>query len=78
MSTPATIYAEDLRDRPTLAVGQADNLKIDTGETRYWLCRCGIADGMPVDDVVTVERLIDGRWETVLTYDGNTGELVDA
>jgi CDGSH-type Zn-finger protein len=70
MTGPARITADDLRDRPTLATGQADSLKIDTGQTRYWLCRCGIADGMPYDDQVTVERLIDGRWETVDTYPG--------
>lgn len=70
----AEISAQDLADRPTLSVGQADNLKIDTGETRYWLCRCGIADGMEWENTVTIERLIDGRWETVHTYDGGEVE----
>lgn len=67
----ARISAADLADKPTLAVGQADNLKIDTGQTRYWLCRCGIEDGMEWENTVTVERLINGRWETVDTYDGD-------
>jgi hypothetical protein len=70
MSTPAEIAWDDLIDRPTLATGQADNLKLDTGQTRYWVSRCGIEDGEPFAETVHVERLIDGRWETVHTYDG--------
>lgn len=62
--------ATELRKLPTLAVGQADNLKIDDGTTRVWLCRCGRDDGMPYDNQITVEKLIDGRWETVETYEG--------
>ena len=59
-----TYSLAELESLPTLAVGQADNLKLDDGETRVWLCRCGVADGMPYDHQVTVERLIDGRWTT--------------
>ena len=62
--------AGELRDLPTLSVGQADDLKIDDGTTRVWLCRCGVADGMPYNDAITVERLKDGRWITVDTYPG--------
>lgn len=58
----------ELEHLPTLSVGQADDLKIDDGDVRVWLCRCGIADGMPHDNNVTVERLIDGRWTTVEEY----------
>ena len=62
--------AEQLRELPTLAVGQADDLKIDTGDERIWLSRCGVADGMPTENTIFVERLIDGRWITVETYEG--------
>lgn len=73
----AKIHADDLADKPTLAQGQADDLKIDTGETRYWLCRCAVEDGMPVERQVTVERLSNqGRWVTVLEYDGDTLEVL--
>jgi hypothetical protein len=65
-----TYTAEELENLPTLATGQADNLKIDTGTIRVWLCRCGIADGMPYDNAITVERLINGRWVEVDQYPG--------
>ena len=58
----------ELENLPTLTVGQADDLKIDDGSTRVWLCRCGIEDGMPYDNQVTVQKLADGRWETVEEY----------
>jgi len=58
----------ELESLPTLAVGQADNLKIDDGSTRVWLCRCGIADGMALDALVTVERLTESGWVTVDEY----------
>ena len=70
----ARIAWDDLIDRPTLSTGQADNLKIDTGKTRYWVSRCGIADGLSTDHLVTVERLTAGRWEAVDEYDGMTLE----
>ena len=57
-----TFSANELRALPTLSVRQADDLKVDTGATRVWLCRCGVADGMPYDNQVTVERLHNGRW----------------
>ena len=53
---------DDLEALPTLAVGQADNLKIDDGDTRVWLSRCTVDDGEPYDNKVTIERLIDGCW----------------
>ena len=62
--------ADYLDDLPTLAVGQTCNLKMDDGHERVWLCRCGVADGMPYDHAVTVERLIDGRWKEVDQYPG--------
>ncbi len=61
--------ASELRELPTLATGQADSLKVDTGAHRVWICRVGIEDGMPYDDGVTVEELQDGRWVTVEEYE---------
>jgi hypothetical protein len=62
--------ANDLDKLPTLYVGQADDLKIETKNKRIWLCRRGIADGMPYDNQITIEKYIDGRWLTVETYEG--------
>lgn len=47
----------ELRDLPTLCVGQCCSLKIDTGNMRVWLCRVGGG--------VTIERYRNGRWDTV-------------
>jgi hypothetical protein len=61
MRTNASHYdPADLNDLPTLATGQAADLKIDTGTVRVWLSRCGPADGE--DQPVQVEILRDGRW----------------
>jgi hypothetical protein len=59
-----TYDVAQLEEMPTLCVSQADNLKIDTGDERVWLCRCTRDDGMCCDAHVTVERLHDGRWAT--------------
>lgn len=59
---------EELESLPTLSVGQADDLKVDTGNTRVWLSRCSVEDGEPYDNKVTVERLAEGRWVEVETY----------
>jgi hypothetical protein len=53
---------------PTLCTGQADDLKIDTGRMRVWLSRCSVEDGEPYDNKITVERLRNGRWEEVETF----------
>lgn len=64
--------AEELEDLPTLAQGQADDLKFDDGEWRVWLCRCDTYDGMPYNDMITVEGYdpADGKWKTAATYPG--------
>lgn len=59
----------ELEPLPTLAQGQADDLKLDNGEFRVWLSRCGTADGAKHDNGVTVERLVDGRWIVVEEYE---------
>ena len=56
------ISLTDLEAMPTLIQGQADDCKIDTGTKRVWLSRCGVEDGEPYDNRVTIERLVDGRW----------------
>jgi hypothetical protein len=57
MSTSAIYTADEIRDLPTLCVGQCCSLKIDTGTMRVWLCRVG--------DGVSIERYRDGRWTVV-------------
>jgi hypothetical protein len=61
---------EELEGLPDLCIGQADTLKVDDDDgIRVWLCRCGVADGMPYDNQVTVEEINNnGRWLTVDTY----------
>jgi CDGSH-type Zn-finger protein len=60
---------DELEALPTLAVGQADNLKIDNGDgLRVWLCRCGVEDGMPYNNQVTIEEYDGERWSDVETY----------
>ena len=53
---------EDLEAMPTLCTGQADDLKMDLGNVRVWLARCGPADGYHGKPVI-LERLRNGRWE---------------
>lgn len=62
--------AEDLRNRETLAIGQACDLKHESETIRVWLSRCGVEDGEPYPDKVTVEGLVNGRWEILETYPG--------
>jgi hypothetical protein len=54
------ITYQELEAMPTLSVGQAANLKIDTGTMRVWVSRCGLADGET--QPVQVERFEFGRW----------------
>jgi hypothetical protein len=57
---------ENLAALPTLCVGQADDLKVETDTTRVWLSRCSPEDG--AYDEVTVERLNSkGQWVTAWT-----------
>jgi len=62
--------ANELEELPTLSSGHFDNLKIDDGQYRVWLSRVGIADGMPYDNQIMVEKLVNGRWEIVEQYEG--------
>jgi hypothetical protein len=62
--------ARDLAARPTLAQGQADDLKVELDGVRVWLSRCGVEDGAQFDNAITIEVRISGRWETVDVYPG--------
>lgn len=63
--------AQELDKLPTLAVAQADNLKIDSEGVRVWVSRCDVADGEPLFDAkVTIERFRKGRWMTETEYEG--------
>jgi len=53
---PADVYTlAELEALPTLLEGQADDLKIETEGVCIWLSRCGIEDGEPCANKVTVE-----------------------
>lgn len=54
---------------PTLHSGQFANLKVDTGQVRVWLSRMTIADGEKCNNLVSVEVLFEGRWETTEEYE---------
>jgi hypothetical protein len=58
----------ELQQLETISQGHTDNLKIKTEDTKVWLSRMTVEDGMPANNMVTIEKLIDGRWETVEEY----------
>lgn len=54
---PGEVYTlAELEALPTLCQGQADDLKIEGGGVRIWLSRCGIEDGEPCENKVTIEE----------------------
>lgn len=59
----------ELEAMPTISQGHMDNLKVDTGTMRVWLSRMTREDGMPYNNAVTVERLINGVWTEVEQYE---------
>lgn len=70
------ITPDEYRGMPTIHSGQYDNQVEDTGSMRVWVSRCGIADGMPENRQVTIERLRDGCWVTTHESRGNEWERV--
>jgi hypothetical protein len=58
----------ELEQMPTLATGQTDDLKVDTGASRVWLARTSIEDGESYNNRVTIEDLVDGQWVIVQEY----------
>jgi len=69
--SPDLIYPlAELEALPTITVGQADDLKVDDGDgIRIWLSRCGVEDGEPCDNKVTIEQLCCGNWIEVGWYE---------
>jgi hypothetical protein len=62
---------EELADMPTVSQGHFEDLKVNTADTRIWLSRMTVEDGMPYNNQVTVEKLVDGNWTTVEEYSGD-------
>jgi hypothetical protein len=64
-----------LKRLPTLATGQAEDLKVETEANglpaRIWLSRCGVADGAPWEHTVSAEVCYDGQWTEVLKWNGD-------
>lgn len=62
----------DLENLGTLSSSQSCDLKIDTGTTRVWLSRCGVEDGEPYPNKITIEHYdrIDRLWVIKETYQG--------
>ena len=58
----------ELQTMKTITQGYTDDLKVKTGDTKVWLSRMTVEDGMPYDNMVTVEKLINGRWEVIEEY----------
>jgi hypothetical protein len=54
---------DDLAAMETLCRGQADDLKCQTDNVRWWLTRCEESD-----HPIMVEICIMGRWEEVHAY----------
>ncbi|KPK27043.1 MAG: hypothetical protein AMK69_11070 [Nitrospira bacterium SG8_3] len=61
---------KDLEGLPTLMKGHFDDLKLETEEYRFWLSRMSVEDGMPYEDAITIEKLIDGKWVEVCQIPG--------
>jgi len=59
----------ELQQLETISQGQTDNLKIKTEDTKVWLSRMTVEDGMTYNNMVTIEKLTkDGRWEIIEEY----------
>ncbi len=58
----------ELQNLPNLGDSHFDNLKIETKNSRVWLSRCTVDDGEPYNNKVTVERLVNGNWKIIQTY----------
>lgn len=79
---PLTIHSrpsaqELVDDYAVINRGWNANLHFDDGDLRFWLHRTGVADGEPYENTISIEQLVDGRWETIEPgYDG--GPIGDA
>ena len=59
---------QQLKTLSTIGDSQFDNLKIETETTRVWLSRCGVEDGEPYPNKVTIEERINGSWKITNIY----------
>jgi hypothetical protein len=59
----------ELQAMETISQGHTDDLKIKSEDIKVWLSRMTIEDGMPYNNMVTIEKLTnDGRWEIIEEY----------
>ncbi len=73
MPIPKFSYSlESLHALPTLAEGQADNLKFDQDGYRVWLSRCTVENGEPFNNAVTIEWFDGQRWVEVAKHPAPT------
>lgn len=67
---PEHFSLAELEAMPTISTGHMDDLKYDEGAGwRVWISRMTVEDGADCDNLVTVERLQDGRWSEFETYE---------
>lgn len=59
----------DLEDMEVIEEGYTADLLINDGRFKVWLERVGVDDGMPYDNAVTIETVIEGKWIEVLMYE---------
>lgn len=57
--------ADQLKKMKTIYSGHFGDLKVDTINIRLWSSRMTVADGANSDYGIDVERIVNGRWETV-------------
>jgi len=67
------IPVAELKALQTIQSGHFDDLKLERDGVRWWISRCGIADGQPCDEMVTVEEFLNGVWEAVFEYNDESG-----
>lgn len=63
------ISLHQLNSLSTLKQGHTDDLKMESAICRIWLSRLTKEDGMPYDNQVTEEELVNGEWLTVRQYE---------
>lgn len=60
---------QEIKSMEVLHVGQYDNLIYEDEDTRVWISRLGLEDGEKFNSAVTVEKLINNRWQTEREYE---------
>jgi len=59
---------KEICSMPVLKQGHFDNLVYESTTKRVWLSRMTIEDGMPFNNQVTIETLVQGKWEIKEQY----------